>query len=90
LAWFYKAHAPAILAYLRLRVATPKDAEDLLLEVFLAALQRLDLLEYRSKRQRAWLCGVAAHKVADHNRRQGSSQEEPTRGAPGARRGDTP
>jgi RNA polymerase sigma-70 factor (ECF subfamily) len=77
LAWLYEAHAPAILAYLRLRVAVPEDVEDLLLEVFLAALERLDFLEYRSsERQRAWLRGVAAHKVADYYRRQGSRQEE--------------
>jgi RNA polymerase sigma-70 factor (ECF subfamily) len=72
LARLYQAHAPAVLAYLRLRTATREDAEDLLLEVFLAALEHVDMLEDRSDpTQRAWLRGVADHKVADHYRRGG-------------------
>ena len=66
----YQDHAPAILAYLRLRVAPREEAEDLLLEVFLAALERGDLLEERSlEMQRAWLLNVARNKIADHYRR---------------------
>lgn len=66
----FAEHAPAILAYLRLRTTTPEVAEDLLLEVFLAAMEQSATLEDRtSESQRAWLRGVAAHKVADHYRR---------------------
>lgn len=66
----FAEHAPAIFAYLRLRTATREEAEDLLLEVFLAAVEQSDTLDGRaSETQRAWLRGVAAHKVADHYRR---------------------
>jgi RNA polymerase sigma factor (sigma-70 family) len=66
----YQQHAAALFAYLRLRTATREEAEDLLLEVFLAALEQPDLLAARSSAaQRAWLRGVAAHKIADHYRR---------------------
>ena len=66
----YQEHAAAIFAYLRLRTATPEEAEDLLLDVFLAAIEQCSMLDDRpSEAQRAWLRGVAAHKVADHYRR---------------------
>lgn len=78
IARLYQAHAPAIFAYLRLRATTREDAEDLLLEVFLAALEQREGLEGRSsEKQRAWLRGVAAHKVADHYRRARARRQEP-------------
>lgn len=66
----YQDHAQTIFSYLRLRTATREEAEDLLLEVFLVALEQSTLLEERSiETQRAWLLRVAANKVADHYRR---------------------
>jgi RNA polymerase sigma-70 factor, ECF subfamily len=66
----YQEHAAAIFAYLRLHLATREEAEDVLLDVFLAALEQRDLLKDRSSAaQRAWLRGVAAHKIADYYRR---------------------
>ncbi|SRR5579885_2121704 len=66
----YQEHAAALFAYLRLRTASREEAEDLLLEVFLAALEHQRMLQDRSHAtQRAWLRSVAAHKVADHYRR---------------------
>lgn len=66
----YREHASAILAYIRLRTATREEAEDLLLDVFLAALEHRELLEARaSETQRAWLRTVATRKIADHYRR---------------------
>jgi RNA polymerase sigma factor (sigma-70 family) len=66
----YQEHATPIFAYIRLRTATREEAEDILLEVFLAALENGDLLEERRiETQRAWLRSVATHKIADHNRR---------------------
>jgi DNA-directed RNA polymerase specialized sigma24 family protein len=66
----YQEHASAILAYLRLRTATREEAGDLLLDVFLAALEHGNLLQERTiETQRAWLRSVAAHKLADHYRR---------------------
>lgn len=69
-AQLYQEHAPAIFAYIRLRTATREEAEDILLEVFLTALEHGDLLEERGiETQRAWLRSVATHKIADHYRR---------------------
>ena len=66
----FQEHAATIFAYLRLRTATLEEAEDLLLDVFLAAIEQRSMLGDRtSKAQRAWLRGVAAHKLADHYRR---------------------
>ncbi len=67
----YREHAAALFAYLRQRAATREEAEDLLLEVFLAALEHQQMLEDRSReRQRAWLRSVAAHKLIDYYRRR--------------------
>ena len=71
----YQEHATAIFAYIRLRTATREVAEDILLEVFLAALEHGDLLEERGiETQRAWLRSVAAHKIADHYRSSNRQQ----------------
>lgn len=65
----YRAYAPAILAYLRGRASSQEDAEDLLLEVFLAAFERNSLAELSPERQSAWLRQVAHHKLIDYYRR---------------------
>jgi RNA polymerase sigma-70 factor (ECF subfamily) len=71
----YQEHAPALFAWLRLRAPTKEDAEDLLLEVFQAALEQAGVLATRDgATQRAWLRRVAANKLADHYRRQGGRQ----------------
>jgi len=58
-----------------MRTATREEAEDILLEVFLAALEHSELLEERGiETQRAWLRSVAAHKIADHYRRGNRQQ----------------
>lgn len=70
----YLLHAPVILAYIRVHVSSEEDAEDLLLDVFLAALQSKDLLTRVEASQRAWLLAVARHKVIDWYRRKGRQQ----------------
>ncbi|HLW00640.1 MAG TPA: sigma-70 family RNA polymerase sigma factor [Ktedonobacterales bacterium] len=69
-ATLYQRYAPAIFAYLLKQTASREDAEDLLLEVFLAAMERGSLTDLREPEQRAWLWGVARHKAVDHFRRQ--------------------
>jgi len=65
----YQELATAVFAYIRMRTATREEAEDILLEVVLAALEHSELLEERGiETQRAWLRSVAAHKIADHYR----------------------
>src|SRR5712671_1872271 len=51
----YQRYAPAILTYIRRHISSPEDAEDLLVEVFLAALERNNLLCLNEGEQLAWL-----------------------------------
>lgn len=64
----YERHAALIFAYLRLHAASPEDAEDLLLEVFLAALEWKPIYSLSPGEQLAWLRQVARNKLADHYR----------------------
>jgi RNA polymerase sigma-70 factor, ECF subfamily len=65
----YQEYAPLLLAYLRRQTASLEDAEDLLVEVFLAALERGQLLSVPKGERRRWLFGVAQHKLVDAYRR---------------------
>lgn len=68
-AQLYRYYAPGILAYLRRHVPTQEDAEDLLLDVFLAALEyEPRLAGLAEDEQRAWLATVARNKMIDHHR----------------------
>ena len=64
----YRHYAPAIFAYLLKQTGSREDAEDLLLEVFLAAMERDNLNTLKEPEQRAWLWAVARNKAADHYR----------------------
>ena len=61
----YRRHAPAILAYLCQQVASRQDAEDLLVEVFMAGHNHVALSTLSEERQLAWLRRVARNKVID-------------------------
>jgi RNA polymerase sigma factor (sigma-70 family) len=64
----YERFSAPILAYLCQQVSNRQDAEDLLLEVFLAALTT-DVFDGLSpKQQLAWLRRVARNKVVDRYR----------------------
>lgn len=66
----YRNHARAILAYIRLHLPG-QEAEDLLLDVFLAALEQSTLLGTMNEAtQRTWLRSVAHHKMIDRYRRE--------------------
>ena len=49
--------------------STREDAEDIVLEVFLAALKQLELSRLSEEKQLAWLQRVAYYKFVDHHRR---------------------
>jgi RNA polymerase sigma factor (sigma-70 family) len=66
----YDQHAPAILAYLCQHISNVHDARDLLIEVFLAAMQRPGLTQLEVVHQYAWLRRVAHNKMVDRLRRQ--------------------
>lgn len=65
----YNQHAPAILAYLCQHISNAHDARDLLVEVFLAAMQRPGLAQLEPEHQYAWLHRVAHNKMIDRLRR---------------------
>lgn len=66
----YREHYPAVMRYVRARVATPEVAEDLVGDVFCRATAASG--RYRPVRVSAlpWLYTIALHCVADHYRRQ--------------------
>lgn len=68
----YEQNAAKLLAYIHGQIASLSDAEDLLLDVFLTALQDASTLQQFSReRQQAWLWAVARNRVIDFYRRQG-------------------
>ena len=64
----YQHTSPALLAYLLRQVHSRQDAEDLLLEVFVAALENEQFKLLDERKQQAWLWTVARNKVADYYR----------------------
>ena len=65
----YRQYAPTLLAYLRRHAASWEDAEDLLLEVFLAAIEREQIFAISEEGRLPWLQRVAQHKLVDQHRR---------------------
>jgi RNA polymerase sigma-70 factor (ECF subfamily) len=70
----YALHASAIFAYVRLYIASREVAEDLVIDVFLSALEHSDLLARGTEIQRAWLRKVAHYKIIDYYRLQSRRQ----------------
>lgn len=64
----YADFAAPILTYLSQMVSSRQDAEDLLLEVFIAAFNSEILLQLPARRQLAWLRRVARNKAVDRYR----------------------
>ena len=69
LAMLYQRFAPVLFAYLYRHTSSREDAEDLLLEVFLAALEHISFAELGAKEQESWLWSVTRNKMSDHYRR---------------------
>lgn len=66
----YQRYASALFAYLYRHASSLEDTEDLLLEVFLAALERPGFAQLGQQEQEAWLWCVARNKRMDYYRRQ--------------------
>ena len=69
IAFLYSKYAPGLLSYARMHVASQEDAEDLVVEVFLAAIENERLLALSEKAQQLWLWRVTRNKVIDAYRR---------------------
>lgn len=66
----YQCYVSTLLNYIRRYVSVREDAEDILVEVFLAAHERGNLVELREDERLAWLRRVAYYKCVDLLRRQ--------------------
>lgn len=71
----YERHGQAIFGYLRLHVRSLEDAEDLLLEVFVAALEHDNLAALSPGEQLAWLRRVAHNKLLNSYRKASRSPQ---------------
>ena len=65
----YQRHWLGLLATIRQHSSSREDAEDILLDVFLAALESSTLPSMSEQHQEAWLRRVAYNKCMDHHRR---------------------
>jgi RNA polymerase sigma-70 factor (ECF subfamily) len=64
----YRQHGPLLFAWLLKHAHSWEDAEDLLLEVFLAAFEDNRLLAVQEEKRLGWLLSVAQHKLVDYYR----------------------
>ncbi|MGO8950298.1 MAG: RNA polymerase sigma factor [Ktedonobacterales bacterium] len=69
MAHLFRKYAPELLRYVCMHVATPEDAEDLVVEVFLSALKQAKFASLPESAQSSWLWRVARNKVIDGYRR---------------------
>jgi RNA polymerase sigma factor (sigma-70 family) len=73
LAEVYAQHLPAVWRYVRARVPSHADAEDVTSEVFVRAAEGWERYDARRGSIAAWLLGIAHHVVADWWRRRRSA-----------------
>lgn len=72
----YQHYFPRIYAYAAYRVGRQQDAEDLVADIFLRAMEELDRFEYRGAGSfAAWLFRIARNHVADFHRRSRRAEE---------------
>lgn len=72
----YRRYVKRVYGYVAARVNAPQDAEDIVAEVFLRVIKNLaQLRQKQPTRFAAWLFSIARHAVADHYRRNGTSDK---------------
>ena len=74
MALLYRKYAPGLLGYVRMNVPSPEDAEDLVVEVFVAALEQAKFGALSEKEKQLWLWRVTRNKVVDTYRRAKTRQ----------------
>ncbi len=70
----YRCYAPGLFAYAYQQTTSREDAEDIVLDVFLAVLQNKRFPGFDTKKQEAWLWTITRNKVVDYYRRSTHSQ----------------
>lgn len=66
---FYNLYAPKVLRYLTKKLPHPEDAQEIVNDVFLEAIDSLALLEKKENVQ-AWLFKIAHNKMVDYYRKK--------------------
>jgi RNA polymerase sigma factor (sigma-70 family) len=74
MALLYRKHAPGLLTYVRMRMLLEEDAEDLVVEVFMAAIENAKFAALAEKEKSLWLWRVTRNKVIDAYRRAKTRQ----------------
>ena len=74
MALLYRKYAPGLLSYVRMHMSSAEDAEDLVVEVFLAAIENSTFPALSEKAQQLWLWRVTRNKVIDAYRRAKTRQ----------------
>lgn len=69
MARLYEMYWFTVLRTIRQHISSQEDAEDVLLDVFLAALESNVFLRLLEQQQVAWLRSTAYHKAMDYHRR---------------------
>ncbi|MFO7917865.1 MAG: sigma-70 family RNA polymerase sigma factor [Anaerolineae bacterium] len=72
----YDHYFPKVYAYTSYRVGRVQDAEDIVADVFLTAVDKLDMFRWRGEGSfAAWLFRIARNRVSDFYRRGRGSEE---------------
>ncbi len=66
---FYKIYSPRLLKHLRNKLPRKEDAEEVLNDIFFAAIDELHLFREKSNIN-TWLFGIARNKIADFYRKR--------------------
>src|SRR3982074_1469101 len=74
MALLYRKYAPAMLTYVRMHITSEEDAEDLVVEVFMAAIENAKFAALSEKEKQMWLWRVTRNKVIDAYRRAKTRQ----------------
>ena len=74
MALLYRKCAPGLLRYVRMHLSAAEDAEDLVVDVFLAALEHATFATLPENAQQLWLWRVTRNKVIDAYRRAKTRQ----------------
>ncbi len=75
MALLYRQYAPGLLTYVRMRITSGEDAEDLVVDVFVAAIENAKFAALSGKEKQLWLWRVTRNKVIDHYRRTKNRQK---------------
>ena len=66
---FYQKYSKRLLNFILLKVDDHKNAEEILQDTFISALDSLPLFHFKSSLY-TWLCSIAKHEIADFYRKR--------------------